>query len=539
MGRTTARLAARHQSRRARAASAALRLFGTGGYNGARTDRPALKNWTPFLGGPNSDTLPDLIALRARSADLERNAPIAAGVLNTNVTSTVGTGLRPQSTIDAEFLGLTDDQADAFERDAERVWALWAETTQCDLAGRLDFYALQGLALRSTLGRGDVFAIRRFVQRPGDVLATRVQLIEADRVSNPNNGVDTDRLMGGIEIDADGRQTVVHVRDAHPAESLWGASIWVPEPVYGAATGQRRVLHIMDSLRISQARGVPYLAPVMEALKQLDRYSEAELMAAVVNSFLTVFITQSGEEIDPLPDMGDPATLSATRGVSPDAANDVRLGPAAVVGLNPGETVSQTAVSRPNPQFDPFVLAWLRQIGVALEVPFELLVKHFTSSYSASRAAMLEAWRSTSRRRGWLTTTLCQPVYEWVIEEAVLRGLLAAPGFFDSPFVRAAYCQAQWTGPAMGSLDPEADIAAAERRVALGVSTRTKETAEITGGDFRRNARQLVKEQKLLDAAGLLAPVPTANPKPVHAEPGARMSAAQRERAREEEVVHA
>jgi lambda family phage portal protein len=494
---------ARSVSRRARA-QAALRLFGSGGYNGARTDRPALKNWTPRIGGPNSDTIPDLEPLRARGADLERNAPIAAGVINTNVTSTVGTGLVPHSRIDREFLGLTDDQADAWESDAERIFAWWAESTACDLSRRMDFYGMQALALRSCLSRGDLFGVRRFVDRPGDLLSTRIQMIEADRVSNPIGKPETDRFMGGVETDENGVQVRVHVRSAHPGEiSSAAAFTWTAEEVYGASTGQRRVLHVMDVLRIDQQRGVPYLAPVMEALKQLDRYTEAEIMAAVVNSFLSVFIeTNTLDDEGPLTDMGDPATLDAARAL-PGSQNDIRLGSGAVFALNPGEKISQTSVSRPNPQFDPFVLAILRQVGVALEVPYELLVKHFTASYSASRAAMIEAWRSTMRRRGWLTSTFCRPIWSWVIEEAVARGLLEAPGFFDNPLVRQAYCTAEWMGPAMGSLDPESDVAAAKARVDLGVSTLAEETSQLTGGDWEQKHRQRVKEQRMRERDGL------------------------------------
>ena len=47
---------------------------------------------------------------------------------------------------------------------------------------------------------------------------------------------------------------------------------------------------IFDSERAEQYRGVPYLAPVIESLKQLTRYTEAELMSAVVSSFFTAFV---------------------------------------------------------------------------------------------------------------------------------------------------------------------------------------------------------------------------------------------------------
>ena len=59
----------------------------------------------------------------------------------------------------------------------------------------------------------------------------------------------------------------------------------------GSACISCAALVIFESERAEQYRGVPYLAPVIESLKQLTRYSEAEIMAAVINGFFTVFIT--------------------------------------------------------------------------------------------------------------------------------------------------------------------------------------------------------------------------------------------------------
>ena len=101
--------------------------------------------------------------------------------------------------------------------------------------------------------------------------------------------------------------------------------------------------------------------------------------------------------------------------------------------------------------------AIVRQIGIALEIPFEVLTKHFTASFSASRAALEMAWQFFSKRRFWLANRFCQPTYEWVIAEAVASGLLPAPGFFDNPLIRRAYLGAEWVGPARISLDPMKD----------------------------------------------------------------------------------
>ena len=65
---------------------------------------------------------------------------------------------------------------------------------------------------------------------------------------------------------------------------------WVRVPAYSLASGRRNVIHIMTRERIDQRRGVPFLAPVIEALKQLGRYTDAELVAAVVSGLFAVFV---------------------------------------------------------------------------------------------------------------------------------------------------------------------------------------------------------------------------------------------------------
>lgn len=78
-----------------------------------------------------------------------------------------------------------------------------------------------------------------------------------------------------------------------------------------------------------------------------------------------------------------------------DAEDDstIELSPGAVVDLNEGEKAHDMNPGRPNTAFDGFVIAICRQIGAALEIPYELLVKCFNSSFTASRGALLEAWK--------------------------------------------------------------------------------------------------------------------------------------------------
>jgi len=125
------------------------------------------------------------------------------------------------------------------------------------------------------------------------------------------------------------------------------------------------------------------------------------------------------------------------------------------------------------------------------------MIKHFTASYSASRAALNEAQRAFKQRRFWFGTNFCQPIYESVIIEAVANGRLNAPGFFADYETRQAYLKSIWVGDAYGSLDPLKDVNAAEKRINLGLTTRTQETLEINGGDYEKNYAQRSKEAEL------------------------------------------
>src|SRR5699024_8997637 len=128
-------------------------------------------------------------------------------------------------------------------------------------------------------------------------------------------------------------------------------------------------------------------------------------------------------------------------------------------------------------------------------LPFELLVQHFTSSYSASRAALLEAWKMFRMRRKWLTQQFCQPIYEEWLAEAVAKGRINAPGFFSDPAIRAAWSGAEWYGPSQGQLNPLMEANAAKVRIQEELSTREREAAEITGESWEKIHPQRVLEE--------------------------------------------
>ncbi len=494
-----------------------VRKFKNSGYDesGAARNKNSMRGWLASSKTPQEDIDRNIPVLRQRSRSLFMSAPLAVSAIKTNRTNIVGEGLKLKSTIDADFLGMTPDEAAQWQRSAEKEFTLWAQSKFCDSTRVNNFYEIQQTACMSWLMNGDACVLLEY-ERPTRTLpyGLRIHLIESDRVStphttgnnvylyatNPDNG---NRIFNGVEVGKNNRVVAYHICSTYPNSSLHAQKEWKRIKAFGDKTGNPNILMIYETERAEQYRGVPYLAPVIESLKQLTRYSEAEMMAAVINGFFTVFV-KSEKGTSELTFTG---VVDEEDRVTDDDRN-YELGPGMVNIMNPGEDVEFADPKRPSTNFDAFTTSLAKYVGAALEIPVEILVKNFASSYSASRAALLEAWKAFRMKRSWLAADFCQPVYEIFLSEAIASGRLKAPGFFLDPLIRMAYCGAQWNGPAQGMIDPEKEVDAAEKRVALGVSTRQREAIEMTGGDFDSNVAQLAREEQLMKEAGLLSSAP-------------------------------
>jgi len=472
--------------------------------------------WRPRARDARSDTMRQLPLQRGQSRDLARTSPIAVGAINTNVDRVVGTGLALSAQPNIAVLGWTPEQARAWKTKVQTEFAMWADSTESDIEETLNFYQQQGLVFRSVLESGDCATIlpdgKRSATQP---YALRLQVIEADRIGNENGVADTLTTSGGVKLGPGGAPQSYFVYDNHPGGFLPGQKGSIYKGGWYdriGRSGRRRILHHFRKLRPGQPRGLPYLAPIVGCVKQISRYTEAEIMAAVISAYVTVFIETPTGESAPVFDGTTPGAGTA--------GAEIGLGPGAVVGLGPGEKATTTNPTRPNPNFEPFILAIIKQIGMALSLPYELLLKQFNSSYSASKAAMLDAWIYFRSVRNWLALSFCQPIYETWLTEAVALGRIAAPGFFADPLLRWAYTRAAWPGDSMGSINPKDEVAAYTDAIEARLMTRERAEWELFGTDWNDTQTQRKAEHDRLIQDDML-PVPKAGaaaPQPVKEE---------------------
>lgn len=487
---------------------------------GASYTRKTFKGFTSTSGSPNEDINYNNHTLRQRSRVLSMSGGIALSALKTTRTNVIGCGLILQSRIDKDELGMTDDEARIWQKKTEKEFAIWAENKiHCDAIGMNDFYKMQQLVFYSSIMNGDAFTlIQRDKSSVSKLLpySLRLNIVEADRVSTPNsftsgcirvtdgkNSVTGNKIYDGVEVDKKGKVVAYHVSNNYPFELTSENTEWERVEAYGEQTLLPNVIHTMaDVERAGQYRSTPLLAPVLEMLLQIRRYTDAELMAAVVESLFTAFIktttnqnenplsnVQTGEE--PLPDLDD---------------SEYEMGTGNIVHLAPDEDVTFGDPKRPAGGFQAFVNAVAVQIGASLEISKEILLKEFNSSYSAARAALLEFWKVVKMRREWFVSDFCRPIYEIWMYEAIARGRIKAPGFFDDPIKRMAWLGAEFTGPSQGMLDPIKEISAEVMACENGFSTRSESTMRLNGTEYYRNVTELKSENGLLTEASITTP---------------------------------
>lgn len=473
-----------------------LRLESLGNrVKGASKSREATIGWRPKPGDASAIN-PEIPFLRDRSRDLNLNNPVARAASTDKVNSVVGTGLRLVPSVDYGYLGITEEQAFDFESSMLRIFNAWADSEFSDIELTSTFPEHLEIAFWSTLEAGDHFIL--LTQQPDSPLpiSLALQHIEADRISNPNRLRDTPNMVEGVSLNPSGGVIGYNVSDKHPGSGKGMQSAqWTYYPAF-SDNGLRNIIHLYRKLRAGQYRAYPDLSPIIEPIKQLDRYFDLEVEGAVKNAIYTLLITsETGEGLAGIQSLSDWA--KQRKDYYGESGLEIEEGSSRDLYLFPDDKVEGFNPSRPNDSFEPFVNSFVDILSTGLELPSEVILKKFNSSFSAARAALITAWKYYHNRRDWLARRMCSVIYELIVYESVAKGLVSASGFFENYLVRKAYSGSEWIGDSPGNIDEQKAVAAANARVEGGLSTRKRESIALTGDNWENTKRQIDREKEM------------------------------------------
>ncbi|GGJ14120.1 phage portal protein [Neoroseomonas lacus] len=497
--------------------------IGNGGsYDAASQTSQEMTGWMPSYRSADADVNPSRRDMVSRIRDLARNDGWASGSITRIVDSAVGADLRPAPKPDFRSLAWYSPAFDAtwaaeFTSWAKGCWRDWAQDPACwcDAARQSTTGEQFQLSFRTMLTEGD--AVATLPWRPERMAygrghyATTVALVEPDRLCNPNDMEDDATHRGGVEIDADGAAVRYHFRDGHPGDWYAGASgfTW-SSYARETAWGRPVVVHYFEQDRIGQHRGVGVLAPVLSRMRMLSRYDSVELQAAVVNAILAAYI-ESPFDSDLVRDsLSTEAELSGYQAERSKFHEDRRLSFNGVrlPTLFPGEKINTVAANRPSGNYPAFQAAILRNIAAATgQSEMQVSQDWSRTNYSSARAALLETWKTITRRRSGFARGFAQPVWVAFLEEAMERDGPPMPnGAPDFAEMRGAYARCDWRGPGRGWVDPVKEPTGSQLRMEMGVSTLEHEASENAGMDYEDVLDQRAIEVAAFKSRGLPLP---------------------------------
>lgn len=442
-------------------------------FAGASSSRLTL-DWVAPILSPDQECRGNLRLLRARGRELARNNPIGRHFLNMLSANVIGhAGIRYQS--------LVRDKKGEIDRDTnkkiETAWSEWCKKGNCTVDGKLSFRALQDLALRTEAMDGESFV--RKVKGFGNKWGFALQTIDADQVdhlfSRPPGNKETEIRLG-IEVDTWGKPLAYWVTPGHPSD--FGGSL------LGNRIDADQIIHLFDPYRVNQTRGLTWFHAVMMALKMLDGYMEAEIVAARVGAAKMAVLECTDAAAYDEPDANEPFRMEANAGM--------------IEAIPPGYTLKEFKPDHPSNAFDQFVKTNLRWVASGLGASYNALANDLQGvNYSSLRSGLIierDRWKVVQKH---VSEDFMQPIFDEWLKMSLLTGALK----LDSRDPER-YSQGKWIPRGWQWVDPYKETQAAVMGIAAALQTRDQVIAD-RGGDYEEVFEQLAEEDKVAKQFGI------------------------------------
>lgn len=436
----------------------------------------------------DSSLFGSITAMRARARHLERTNPYfrkwladcEKNILGHSGIGLVSKALRPDGTLD-----------DALNREVETQWWEWGKRGTCTVTKRWPWRMVQRLVVRSVMKLGE--AIIRHIPDPKNPFGYTLQLIEPDYLDDSHHDdlPNGNRVRFGIEMNDVGERLAYHFLTRNPAD------IYRPNGISSrrVRVPASEIIHIFLPDTPEQTRGYPHAVSVMIKLHLLDRYEEAEVMAARFAaenpSFLESDTPQDWEGVrDENGNIVDPST-----GIS------IESQPGSFIGLPMGVHVKPNEAQHPNAIYPEFVKGALRGVCAGLSAAYSSTSADYEGvTYTSLRAEAIDIRESWKALQSFFCDELCQEVFERWATSAILSGALRVPMTRLQDIIAPTWKPRRWDW-----VDPQKDIVAKIAALNSNI-TNLEDVIVEAGGDIEENFAAIARVNTLREKFGLTQP---------------------------------
>lgn len=353
----------------------------------------------------------------------------------------------------------------------------------CDLTGRFRFIELTQKALRSMLIDGDVGGLLSL--NNGQV---KLQLVEADRIGNPDDAENSDNYISGFDLGSFGEVTGVRIfkrsatRGQYSLEGTYSPGIFH---------------HLVDSFRVDQYRGVSHLATAIPHVRDLYELFGYEKVANKFAAMWSAFVYRK----DPFAQTGGNGA-PGPKWDTTDSATGLKqweavAGRVQVMGEGDSIQIAQGS-QRPSGAFMNFCDALIRESMISLNLPFGFGYNMAELGGATSRIELEQAQRTFQHWQDLLRHRWINPIKDAVLEHGIASGAIPAIETFRN---------GEWNFGAFITADvgyrSQADIA----NIQFGLDSAT-DVIGRRGGDITRIARNLANEVKVFSEAAATSKTP-------------------------------
>lgn len=483
-----------------------------------------LATWAPPLRSADADLLFEKPRLDARARDTLRNDGYVAGGATVHKDAIVGEEYRLNAKPSSKLLFGKMDEAwdDEASEEIEAKFRMYAESPMNwpDAQRVNTLTGLVRLGIGTHVAGGEVLGVAKW-KDDGRAFASNLLMVDADRLSTPRTAATFDwRIRSGVERDKDGAPIAYHIRNAHPSEPRTNQSAdpnnWTRVKRF-TQWGRMQVLHIYDTLRPDQSRGVASMATALTEMRMLKHFRKTELQRAVIAATYaanieTEFPVEAAMQMGAGQGSENPYVEAMKQFMLAQAeyqshAKNVHMEGAKIPIFMPNTKLRIQNPGAQSPTGADFEASMLRYIATAIGVSYEELSRDYTkTNYSSARASIGKSLQGMRPRKRLVADGIANFVYRLWMEEALNYNDLdcfkrrGVPSFYERQN-SDIFCTAQWIGAGQALIDPLKETQADLLAIKGGLMTQEAAVAK-RGGDWRDTKRQQRRERILDEQLG-------------------------------------
>ena len=249
----------------------------------------------------------------------------------------------------------------------------------------------------------------------------------------------------------------------------------------------KEIIHIYRKEFPQQTRGIPPFNAVLNDIKQLEDYKEAELMAAKAAACLAIFYERNQNAVQGRFDVEESETKKG------EFLKDLAPGIASVVPTGYGvKTVSPT---HPSSGFEQFTKAVLKQIASSLGVSYAKMIKDYEAvNYSSLREGTLDEAAYWAEMQGFLIESWKELELKLFLESVAIHSALDV----DVKDLANVLDYHHWVCQKRGWFDPTKEVVSDKYAIELGLKSPIK-ILEEQGEDPQETLKSFALWKQLCD----------------------------------------